>query len=107
MSTRAGRLWSASLAPLPVKDRGVGIARNRRNNPVQSRLPMHLSPAIFITAAAKIARETVSAANRFEHETGNPRKFKRKASHVAFVFVSARTPAPSGRNLAGLLAWSI
>ena len=42
--TRAGRLWSASLAPQPVKDRGVGIARNRRNNPMQSRLPMHLSP---------------------------------------------------------------
>ena len=33
---------------------------------------------IFITAAAEIARETVSATNRFEHETGNPRKFARK-----------------------------
>ena len=33
-----GRLWSASSV-----DRGVGIERNRRNNPVQSNLPMHLS----------------------------------------------------------------
>jgi hypothetical protein len=31
-----------------------------------------------MTAAAEIARETVSATNRFEHETGNPRKFARK-----------------------------
>jgi hypothetical protein len=34
-----GRLWSASSV-----DRGVGIERNRRNNPRQSHLPMHLSP---------------------------------------------------------------
>jgi hypothetical protein len=33
---------------------------------------------IFIMAAAEIARETVSAANRFEHETGKPHKFARK-----------------------------
>jgi len=31
-----------------------------------------------MTAAAEIARETVAATNRFEHETGNPRKFARK-----------------------------
>jgi hypothetical protein len=30
-----GRLWV---------DRGVGVERNRRNNPMQSNLPMHLSP---------------------------------------------------------------
>src|ERR1700689_2487825 len=39
MCTPARRLWSAWSAP-----RGVGIARNRRNNPMQSELPMHLSP---------------------------------------------------------------
>ncbi len=31
-----------------------------------------------MTAAAEIARATVSAANRFGHETGNPRKFATK-----------------------------
>ena len=31
-----------------------------------------------MTATAEIARETVSATSRFEHETGKPRKFARK-----------------------------
>jgi hypothetical protein len=31
-----------------------------------------------MTAAAEIARATVSATKGFEHETGNPRKFARK-----------------------------
>jgi hypothetical protein len=31
-----------------------------------------------MTAAAEIARATVSAANRFKRETGNPRKYARK-----------------------------
>ena len=31
-----------------------------------------------MTAAAEIARATVSAANYIERETGNPRKFARK-----------------------------
>src|SRR5437868_2336070 len=35
----AGRRWSASSA-----HRGVGNERNQRNNPMQSKLPMHLSP---------------------------------------------------------------
>ena len=39
MCTLARRRWSAWSAP-----RGVGIARNWRNNPMQSELPMHLSP---------------------------------------------------------------
>ena len=40
--------------------------------------PRNRAGEIFITAAAEIARATVSATNRFEHETGNPRKFTRK-----------------------------
>src|ERR1019366_8979983 len=37
--------------------------------------PRNGAGEIFITAAAEIARETVSATNRFEYETGKPRKF--------------------------------
>jgi hypothetical protein len=40
--------------------------------------PRNGAGEIFITAATEIGRETVSATNRFEHETGNPRKFPRK-----------------------------
>ncbi|MFO1153862.1 MAG: HGGxSTG domain-containing protein [Rhodospirillales bacterium] len=38
-SMRAGRRWSAWS-----KHRGVGIATNWRNNPMQSRLAMHRTP---------------------------------------------------------------
>ena len=35
-----------------------------------------------MTAAAEIARETVSAAKGFEHETRNPRRFARKRDQL-------------------------
>src|SRR5690606_2932983 len=38
MFMRVGRLLSG-----PSSDRGMGIGRKRRNNPMQSRLKMHLS----------------------------------------------------------------
>ena len=41
-SMRAGKRWSA-WSPHPV-NRGVGTPANSRNNPMQSKLPMHLSP---------------------------------------------------------------
>src|SRR4051794_4073731 len=34
--------WSLKSAAIPP--RGEGFARNQRNNPMQSKLPMHLSP---------------------------------------------------------------
>jgi hypothetical protein len=40
--------------------------------------PRNGAGEIFMTAAAEIARATVSATNRFGHETGKPRKFARK-----------------------------
>jgi hypothetical protein len=40
--------------------------------------PRNGAGEIFITAAAEITRETVSATNRFGHETGKPRKFATK-----------------------------
>ena len=40
--------------------------------------PRNGAGEIFMTAAAEIARATVSAANYIERETGNPRKFARK-----------------------------
>jgi hypothetical protein len=40
--------------------------------------PRNGAGEIFITAAAEITRESVSATNRFGHETGKPRKFARK-----------------------------
>jgi hypothetical protein len=40
--------------------------------------PRNGAGEIFMTAAAEIAPETVSAANHIERETGNPRKFARK-----------------------------
>jgi len=40
--------------------------------------PRNGAGEIFMTAAAEIARETVSAAKGFEHETRNLRRFARK-----------------------------
>ena len=40
--------------------------------------PRNGAGEIFITTAAEIARATVSATNRFDRETGNPRKYARK-----------------------------
>jgi hypothetical protein len=44
----------------------------------QKSQPRNGAGEIFITAAAEIAHATVSAANRFGHETGNPRKYAKK-----------------------------
>jgi hypothetical protein len=44
----------------------------------QKSQPRNGAGEIFMTAAAEIARKTVSAANRLKRETGNPRKYARK-----------------------------
>jgi site-specific DNA recombinase len=41
-------------------------------------LPHERAPERFSSATAEVARETVSATNRFEHETGNPPQIREK-----------------------------
>jgi len=57
----------------------VGYARRNVSCSAREKSqPRNGAGEIFITAAAEIARATVSATNRFEHDTGNPRKFATK-----------------------------
>jgi hypothetical protein len=60
--------------PPPIRLSSPGFSCSAR----EKSKPRNGAGEIFITAAAEIARETVSATNRFEHETGKPRKFARK-----------------------------
>jgi hypothetical protein len=53
------RPWSASSV-----DRGVGIERNRRNNPMQSKLPIHLSPRCQARTRAGTPCQSAAMANR-------------------------------------------
>jgi hypothetical protein len=50
---------------------------NVRRSAREKSQPRNGAGEIFITAAGEIARATVSATNRFEHEAGNARKFAR------------------------------
>jgi hypothetical protein len=65
------------IGPRVPPSNHFGFARRQLLRPKKSQ-PRNGAGEIFITAAAEIARETVSATNRFGHETGNPRKFATK-----------------------------
>jgi hypothetical protein len=62
------------LKPGPITSASPDVSCSAR----EKSQPRNGAGEIFITAAAEIARETVSATNRFGHETGKPRKFATK-----------------------------
>ncbi len=69
---RTNRRFCEFPPPITSASPDVGCSAREKSQPRNG------SGEIFITTAAEIARATVSATNRFEHEIGNPRKFARK-----------------------------
>ena len=78
-------IWIVEIIGLPVRDDGeiraevnFDVALNNGGGGLVGGAEkgidasQHLAGEIFKTAAAEIARATVSATNRFEHETGTP-----------------------------------
>jgi hypothetical protein len=61
-----------------------------------------------MTAAAEIARATVSATNRFEHETGNPRQSRPGLAprFAGLWVVRASSPAPRANGASPSIAKS-
>ena len=60
--------------PPPITSASPDVSRSAG----EKSQPRNGAGEIFMTAAAEIARATVSATNRFKRETGNPRKYARK-----------------------------
>src|SRR3984893_8145515 len=64
---RTNRRFCQLPPPITLDSRAMSAAAPAKSQPRNG------AGEIFITAAGEIAGETVSAANRFEHETGKPR----------------------------------
>ena len=81
---RCGRRWGKTLfccilsAEYAIGDKNADQSQGRYVYFAPEYKFLFDAGEIFITVAAEIVRETVSATNRFGHETGNPRKFARK-----------------------------
>jgi hypothetical protein len=85
MSTRAGERWSASL-----ERRGVGINPNQRNNPLQSSLPMHLSPDPSLAASRQFRLCWLECSNAYRQQIRQRLSDMSRQIRVAF---GARRPS--------------
>jgi hypothetical protein len=89
-SASAMEIPRAQMASRAITSASSDASRSAR----EKSQPRNGAGEIFMTATAEIARETVSAANRFERKTGNPRKLVRKIekdNNICAVALAAKS----------------